>query len=81
MKTIGAKVWVLSNCPWTGVPVDAVTALPVGEPEALMPLYAILPLYQFAYFSALARRLSPDNMHLSDERFLDARRQMRSSLS
>jgi glucosamine--fructose-6-phosphate aminotransferase (isomerizing) len=81
MKTIGAKVWVLSNCAWSGVPVDAVTTLPGGEPEVLMPLYAILPLYQFAYFSALARHLSPDNMRLSDERFLDARTQMRSSLT
>ena len=80
MKTIGAKVWVLTNCAWTGVPVEAVTVLPGGEPEVLMPLYAILPLYEFAYFSALARGLSPDNMRLTDERFLDARMQMRTSL-
>ncbi len=81
MKTIGAKVWVLTNCAWSGEPVDAVTVLPGGEPEVLMPLYAILPLYQFAYFSALARHLSPDNMRLSDKRFLAARLRMRSSMT
>ncbi len=80
MKTIGAKVWVLTNCAWSGVPVDAVTELPGGEPEVLMPLYAILPLYEFAYFAAIARGFSPDTMRLTDERFLDARMQMRTSL-
>ncbi len=77
MKTIGASVWVLANCDWTGGPVDALTALPGGEPEVLMPLYAILPLYQFTYFVALARGVSPDAMGLSDPRFMEARRQMR----
>ncbi len=81
LKTIGAKVWVLANCSWTGVPVDAVTTLPGGEPEVLMPLYAILPLYQFTYFSALARGFSPDDMRLSDPRFMDAHRQMRAYLT
>ncbi len=81
MKTVGAKVWVLTNCAWSGASVDAVTVLPGGEPEVLMPLYGVLPLYEFAYFSALERGLSPDNMRLSDKRFLDARMQMRSSLA
>jgi glucosamine--fructose-6-phosphate aminotransferase (isomerizing) len=80
MKTIGCKVWVVTNRPWSGTAVDAVTNLPAGEPELLMPLYAIIPIYQFAYFAALAKNLSPDNMRLTDPRLLDAHRQMRSSL-
>jgi glutamine---fructose-6-phosphate transaminase (isomerizing) len=80
MKAIGAKVWVLTNRPWNGVEVDAITRLPQGEPEVFMPLYAVLPIYQFAYFTALSRNLSPDTMRMSDPRFLEARKQMRSSL-
>jgi glucosamine--fructose-6-phosphate aminotransferase (isomerizing) len=81
MKTIDAQVWVLTDRPWNKVEVDALTLLPTGEPELFTPLYAILPLYQFAYFTALAKKLSPDSMRVEDPRFLDARKQMRSSLS
>lgn len=81
MKAIGSKVWVLTNRAWTGVEVDAITRLPEGEPELFMPLYAVLPIYQFAYFAALCKHLSPDNMRMTDPRFLNARMQMRSSLA
>ena len=81
MKTIGSKVWVLTDGPWEGAAVDAITELPKGEPELFMPLYAIIPLYEFSYFAALEKKLSPDNMRLTDPRFLDARTQMRTSLS
>jgi glucosamine--fructose-6-phosphate aminotransferase (isomerizing) len=80
MKAIGSKVWVLTNRAWKGVKVDVITQLPEGEPEVFMPLYAILPIYLFSYFSALAKNLAPDTMRLSDPRFLQARMQMRSSL-
>ena len=80
MKTVGSKVWVITNCAWNETAVDAVTSLPGGEPEILMPLYAILPIYLFTYFMALAKNLSPDNMGLTDPRLLDARMQMSSSL-
>ncbi len=81
MKTIGCKVWVLTDRPWDGAAVDAVTELPAGEPELFMPLYAIIPLYEFSYFAALSKKISPDNMRLSDPRYLDARTQMRTSLT
>lgn len=81
MKTIDAQVWVLTDRPWNGIEVDALTMLPGGESELFTPLYAILPLYQFAYFIALVKNLSPDSMRVEDPRFLDARTQMRSSLS
>jgi hypothetical protein len=45
-----------------------------------MPLFAILPLYQFTYFLALARGIRPDNMQLSDPRYLEARMMMRESI-
>jgi len=80
MKTVGSKVWVITNRAWNGMAVDAVTSLPPGEPEVLMPLYAILPIYLFTYFTALAKNLSPDNMGLTNPRLLDARMQMSSSL-
>jgi len=79
MKTVGSKVWMITNRAWNGPAVDAVTSLPDGEPELLMPLYAILPIYLFTYFTALAKNLSPDAMGLTDPRFLDARNQMRST--
>ena len=46
-----------------------------------MPLYAIIPLYQFSYFAALAKGISPDNMRMDDPSYLDARMQMRSTMS
>lgn len=80
MKAIGSKVWVLTNRAWNGVAVDAITQLPEGEPEVFMPLYAILPIYLFSYFAALAKNIAPDTMRMNDPRFLQARMQMRSTL-
>ncbi|HVN53809.1 MAG TPA: SIS domain-containing protein [Anaerolineaceae bacterium] len=80
MKTIGCQVWALTDRPWEGHAVDALTALPAGEPELFMPLYAILPIYQFAYFLALVRGLSPDAMGMDNPRFFEARLQMRSTI-
>ncbi len=80
MKAIGSKVWVLTNRVWNGVEVDAITQLPEGEPELFMPLYAILPIYLFTYFTALAKHLTPDTMRMTDPRFLQARMLMRSTV-
>jgi glutamine---fructose-6-phosphate transaminase (isomerizing) len=80
MKAIGAKVWLLTNRSWPGAEMDAITCLPEGEPEMFMPLYAILPIYQFSYFAALCKHISPDTMRMSDPRFLEARKLMRSTI-
>ncbi len=81
MKTIGSAVWIITNQPWKGPEVDALTILPDGQPELFMPLYAVIPLYQLAYFLALGKGISPDNMSMDDPRFLEARGKMRSTLS
>ncbi|MGD0004622.1 MAG: SIS domain-containing protein [Anaerolineaceae bacterium] len=80
MKAIGSAVWIITNRDWTGPEVDALTILPGDQPELFMPLYAVIPLYQLAYFLALCKGISPDNMSMDDPRFLDARMQMRSTL-
>jgi hypothetical protein len=46
-----------------------------------MPLLAILPLYEFSYFVALAKGIRPDNMQLADPRYLEARMMIRESIS
>ena len=81
MKTAGSHVWILTDQPWKGAAVDAITYLPVGQPELFMPLYAIIPFYQFAYFTALAKGHSPDAMRMDVPSRLEARTQMRSTLS
>jgi len=81
MKTIGAKVWVITDTQQEFGDVEHVTRLQAqGIPELFMPLFAILPLYQFTYFLALARGIRPDNMQLSDPRYLEARMMMRESI-
>jgi glucosamine--fructose-6-phosphate aminotransferase (isomerizing) len=81
MKTIGAKVWVITDTQQEFEGVEHVTRLQAqGTPELFMPLFAILPLYQFTYFLALARGIRPDNMQLSDPRYLEARMMMRESI-
>ena len=80
MKTVGCKVWAVTNKPWTGVEVDAVTVLPADLPELLMPLVAIAPLYQFAYYSALIAGISPDNMNLGNPHFMKARGVLRTQI-
>ncbi len=81
MKTIGSAVWVITNRPWAGAKVDALTLLPDDQPELFMPLYAVIPFYLLSYFLALSRGISPDNMSMDNPRFLDARSQMRSTIA
>jgi hypothetical protein len=54
--------------------------LPDNIPESLLPLYSILPIYLFTYFLAIERGLRPDNLNLSDPRFLEARTMIRESI-
>ena len=49
------------------------TYLPEDAPEAITPLYAILPIYQFTYHLALAKGIHPDVMNLNDEHYLKTR--------
>jgi len=77
MKAIDVDVWAITNEPDGVKGADHVTYLPGGIPELFMPLFAILPLYQFAYHLALARAIHPDIMRLDDPRYLEARMIMR----
>lgn len=83
MKIIGTRVWLVTNVDHLNVKVDAVTHLPLASPsfELFMPMYAILPLYQFSYFMALEKEISPDAMNLTDPRYLQARMLLRHSVS
>jgi glucosamine--fructose-6-phosphate aminotransferase (isomerizing) len=70
---IGAQVWLITDAA-DGFPrVAHVTRLALAVPECLTPLYAVLPLYQFAYHVALTRGVRPDAMRLDDKRYLAAR--------
>jgi glucosamine--fructose-6-phosphate aminotransferase (isomerizing) len=80
MKMIDAQVWVITN-EEQGIPeVDYTTQLPGDVPELFMPLFAILPLYQYTYFLALSQGIHPDNMRLADPRYLQARMLMRDTI-
>jgi glucosamine 6-phosphate synthetase-like amidotransferase/phosphosugar isomerase protein len=82
MKLIDAKVWVITDTDKEFAGVDHVTRLSThGFPELFMPMIAILPLYQFTYFLALTRGIRPDNMQLSDPRYLEARMMIRESIA
>jgi glucosamine--fructose-6-phosphate aminotransferase (isomerizing) len=83
MKIIGTRVWLITDVDHLEVDVDAITYLPLRSPsfELFLPLYAILPLYQFSYFMALEKGISPDAMNLSDPRYLQARMLLRHSVS
>ena len=80
MRMIGATVWVITNNSEASFPADYRTQLPPGLDELFMPLTAIVPLYDFTYFLALARGVRPDNMNLADPRYLKARQMMRPSV-
>lgn len=81
MKLVGARVWVLTDTNKEFVGVDHVTRLSTqGFPELFMPMLAILPLYEFSYFVALAKGIRPDNMQLADPRYLEARMMIRESI-
>lgn len=73
IKEIGTKVWVITNDTDGFEDADYVIYLPKDTPEVVTPLYAILPIYQFAYYLALARDVHPDIMNLDDERYLKTR--------
>jgi glucosamine--fructose-6-phosphate aminotransferase (isomerizing) len=77
MKTIGATVWALTDDAGTEINADYHSVLPGGIPELVLPLFTILPLYQFTYFLALRQGIHPDNMNLADPRYLEARTLMR----
>ena len=79
MKTIGARTWVITDEGQDITDADYITFLP-AVPELLHPLFSVIPLYQFTYFLALERGLRPDNMNLSDPRFLQARTLIRESV-
>ena len=73
IKEIGTKVWVITNDTGKIPGADYMTYLPEDAPEAITPLYAILPIYQFTYHLALAKGIHPDVMNLNDERYLKTR--------
>jgi len=80
MHMISAKVWVITNHEGEIPDADFITRLPSDIPEFFMPLFAILPLYQYTYFLALAQGVHPDNMRLADPRYLQARMLMRDTI-
>ncbi len=80
MKTIGAKVWIITNNYDAKIDADYITKLPDSMEEIFMPLLSVVPLYYFTYFTSLAKGLRPDNMNLIDPRFLKARQMMRTSI-
>lgn len=77
MKAIDVNVWAITNESSGLEGADHITYLPEDIPELLLPLFAILPLYQFTYHLALARAIDPDIMRLDDPRYLRARMIMR----
>jgi glutamine---fructose-6-phosphate transaminase (isomerizing) len=70
---VGAEVWLITDATDPVPRVAHRTELALAAPECLTPLYAVLPLYHFAYHVALARGVRPDAMRLTDERYLAAR--------
>jgi glucosamine--fructose-6-phosphate aminotransferase (isomerizing) len=80
MGTIEVETWAVSNLEGELPGASAITPLGLHAPEILMPLYAILPLYQFAYFLALERGVHPDSMNMSDPRYLKARTALRPTI-
>jgi len=80
MRLIGARTWVITDDEKEVGAGSFTTFLPDNIPESILPLYSILPIYQFAYFLALERGLRPDNLNLSDPRYLQARTLIRESI-
>jgi glutamine---fructose-6-phosphate transaminase (isomerizing) len=73
LSRIRAEVWMITDAPNTPAGAAHVTRLGVAVPECITPLYAVLPLYHFAYHTALARGIRPDAVRLDDDRYLAAR--------
>jgi glucosamine--fructose-6-phosphate aminotransferase (isomerizing) len=80
MGTIEVDTWTVTNLEGELPGAVAVTQLGVRAPEIFMPLYGVLPLYQFAYFLALERGVHPDSMNMSDPRYLKARTALRPTI-
>ena len=80
MRLVGTSTWLITDDPLGMDGIGVRTLLPQGIPEALLPLYTILPIYQFTYYLALERGLRPDNLNLSDPNFMAARTLMRESV-
>ncbi|MCC6145954.1 MAG: SIS domain-containing protein [Anaerolineaceae bacterium] len=79
MKMIGVDIWVLTDHPNGIEGADYTTILPENLNELTYPVYAMLPVYQFIYFHALAQGgLHPDRGPYGDPKFMNARLQMRS---
>jgi glucosamine--fructose-6-phosphate aminotransferase (isomerizing) len=82
MRMIEASVWAITNSDREIGEANHLTRLSTQEvPEIFLPLFAILPIYQFTYYLALARKVKPDNMRLSDRRYLQARTFMRETIT
>lgn len=73
LKHVGVNLWVITDDPNSIAGARYRTLLPAGVPEIFTPLFAILPLYQFIYLTALALGKRPDCMRLADPRYLRAR--------
>jgi len=73
LQHIGVNLWVITDDPAGISGAKYQTLLPGDAPELFSPLYAVLPLYQFTYYTALALGKRPDCMRLTDPRYLQAR--------
>lgn len=80
MGTIEVDTWAVTNLAIDLPGASAITRLSVQAPEIFMPLYAVLPLYQFSYFLAVERGVHPDTMNMSDPRYLKARTALRPTI-
>lgn len=79
MRAIDAHTWLITDGDAATAEPDDITRLPSGLPPALVPMLAILPLYQFTYFLTLARGIHPDIMRTDDPAYLAARKLLRPS--
>lgn len=75
ISKLGVKLWVLSDDP-DGVPEATYRTRLPNVPEVTSPLFATLPLYEFAYQIAILRGIRPDVMRLTEEAYLAARLQL-----
>jgi glucosamine--fructose-6-phosphate aminotransferase (isomerizing) len=80
MRLIGARTWVITDDKKGVDAASFTTVLPDNIPESILPLCSVLPIYQFAYFLALEQGHRPDNLNLSDPRYLQARTLIRESI-
>lgn len=81
MKLIDVETWVITNRPEDVEGATHLTKIEEGGSEIFTPLFAVLPLYQFAYFLALERNIHPDIMRLDDPRYLQARMLLRQTVT